>query len=176
MAEIVQAPAPGTPTESHSNVTGTALRDSFRSWPTGVAVISGYDGRLPLGMTCNSLTSVSLEPPLLGICVANSSATWPQIRSSGKFCVSVLAHDQEQAGRDFASRDPDRFRDARWHPRESGPALTDALAWFDCSILNEMPAGDHAVVLALVRDVEVSRDGQRPLVFHGGRFLAIPTP
>ena len=176
MAEIVQVAAPDVPADSHADVTPTALRNGFRSWPTGVAVIAGFEGGLPIGMTCNSLTSVSLEPPLIGVCVANSSATWPQIRSSGRFCVSVLAHDQEQAGRDFAGQDADRFRNVRWQPRASGPALTDALVSFDCSIFSETPAGDHAVVIAFVHDIVVGRDGRQPLVFHGGRFITIPTP
>ena len=174
MADIVQAAAPGVPADSHAHVSPATLRDGFRRWPTGVAVITGFDGAVPVGMTCNSLTSISLEPPLLAVCVANGSASWPGISRSGRFCVNVLAHDQEHIGRAFATRDADRFHNVRWQPGPSGPALADALLWFDCSIFGETPAGDHTVVLALIHDVRVGREGQQPLVFHAGRFVTVP--
>lgn len=150
-----------------------ALRAVFRVWPTGVAVVAGHENAVAVGMTCNSLTSVSLDPPLLGFCVAKSSRTWPRLRRAGRFCVNVLAGNQEEICQAFAQRGSDRFRGIRWRARGSGPAIAGALAWLDCSLHGETDAGDHTFVLASVLDAETARAGDPPLVFHAGGFATV---
>ena len=138
---------------------------------TGVTVVTTDDGSgAPAGLSVNSFTSVSLEPPLVAFCVATTSATWPRIRAVGTFCVNVLAHDQEDLARGFATRGADKFRGVGWRPAESGaPVLAGALAWLDCTVEAEHPAGDHVIVVGRVRETGVARD-VGPLVFYRGGY------
>ncbi len=136
--------------------------------PTGVTVVTAF-GEEPVGMAANSVTSVSLQPPLLLICPARTSTTWPLLREAGRFCVNVLAHGHEEVSRQFAASGVDRFAGVAWHERRAGPALDEAVAWIDCEIDAEHPAGDHTIVIAKVLDLDVS-GAYRPLVFFGGRY------
>ena len=112
---------------------------------------------------------MSLEPPLILVCPARSSATWPLIRAAGEFCVSVLAAHQEGDARLFASRGADRFAGIGWHPRHGGPALDDAIAWIDAELRHEHDAGDHTIAVARVIAVEAGA-GRSPLVFLRGGY------
>lgn len=106
------------PVASFDSVT---FRRVLGQLPTGITVITavGTDGA-PVGMTCNSFTSVSLDPPLVLFCVARTSTTWPRLDAAGSFCVNVPAsHHDEVSGR-FATRGPDRFAGLRWVRRPCG--------------------------------------------------------
>ena len=137
--------------------------------PTGVTVLTGHGPTGPVGMSANSLTSVSLDPPLLLVCPAKSSQTWPVIRGLRRFCVNVMARHHEPTVRRFAVRGIDRFEGSGYHDRDSGPALDDAIAWIDCELLHEHDAGDHTIAVCAVRDLEPAADGE-PLVFFRGRY------
>jgi flavin reductase (DIM6/NTAB) family NADH-FMN oxidoreductase RutF len=147
--------------------------DHFRNvlghLPTGVTVITAHTPAGPAGMSANSLTSVSLHPPLLLVCPAKSSETWPVIREVGKFCVNVMASHHEPTVRRFAVRGVDRFEGSSYHDRSSGPALDDAIAWIDCEVLHEHDAGDHTIAVCAVASLENATDGE-PLVFFRGRY------
>ena len=147
--------------------------DDFRHvlghFPTGVAVLTAALPEGPVGMACNSLTSVSLRPPLIAVCPAKRSDTWPEIRKAGRFVVNLMRADHEHVVRAFSHKDIDRFAGVRYHPRSAGPALDDALAWIECSITIEHDAGDHHVVLARVQALE-ARGDIAPLVFYQGRY------
>jgi 3-hydroxy-9,10-secoandrosta-1,3,5(10)-triene-9,17-dione monooxygenase reductase component len=145
------------------------FRRVFGHLPTGVTVVTATLEGEPVGMAANSVTSVSLRPPLLLLCPALSSTTWPSLRQAGRFCVNVLAHDHEVVSRQFAASGIDRFDGVPWHARGTGPALDEAIAWIDCEIEAEHPAGDHTVVIAKVLDLDVS-GAYQPLVFFGGRY------
>ena len=93
---------------------------------TGVTVITAMDGDEPTGMAANSFTSVSIEPPLVLFCAAKSSSTWPRIRAAGHFCVNILADDQEEICRLFATKGAERFKGVGWRTGDSGaPVLHD---------------------------------------------------
>jgi len=147
--------------------------DYFRTvlghMPTGVTVITAHSPDGPVGMSANSLTSVSLDPPLLLVCPAKSSETWPTIREGGRFCVNVMAAHHEPTVRRFAVRGVDRFEGSSYHDRSSGPALDDAIAWIDCELLHEHDAGDHTIAVCAVFDLEHAPEGE-PLVFFQGRY------
>lgn len=145
------------------------FRDVLGHLPTGVVVVAtnGPDG--PVGMAVNSITSVSLDPPLISICIARTSSTWPRIRSTGRFCISILADHHEQTSRRFAGADPDRFSGATWREHLGGPVLDDAVAWLDCIVYAEYAAGDHVIVVAQVLDLGAVDDG-RALVFFRGSY------
>ncbi|HEX8770591.1 MAG TPA: flavin reductase family protein [Acidimicrobiales bacterium] len=145
-------------------------RQVLGHFATGVTVVTAAVGGEPAGLAVNSFTSVSLEPPLVAICVANMSATWSKIREAGWFCVNVLADDQEDVCRVFAGRGTHKFQGMGWKPAESGaPILNDVLAWVDCAVVAEHDGGDHVIVIGEVRDMAVVREGL-PLVFYRGGY------
>lgn len=152
-----------------------AFRDVLGHWPSGVVVVTGTVDGSPSGMACNSFTSVSLDPPLIGFFPATSSSTWPGIRDAGRFCINVLAGHHEQVSRTFAARGIDRFAEVPWHERAGSPALDEAVAWIDCTLEKEVETGDHTLVLGRVVGMEAT-DGADPLVFHRGRYAGIARP
>lgn len=145
------------------------FRDVLGHLPTGVTVMAALDPDGPVGMAANSVTSVSLHPPLVLVCPAKASATWPRIREAGHFCLNVMASDQERLARRFSKRGLERFEDVPWRARPSGPGLEGALAWIECTILEEYSAGDHTIVIARVDALEAADEGE-PLVFFRGRY------
>ncbi|WP_040728718.1 flavin reductase family protein [Nocardiopsis chromatogenes] len=149
---------------------GGELRRMFGHWATGVAVITsrGANGR-PVGFTCNSFTSVSLDPPLVLFCVARASSSWPLMRPSNRFRVNVLGHGQRALGRRFTSKDTDRFAGVDWRDGAAGPVLEGAVATLAADVVSETDGGDHVVVVGRVTDYETRAQGE-PLVFYRGEF------
>jgi 3-hydroxy-9,10-secoandrosta-1,3,5(10)-triene-9,17-dione monooxygenase reductase component len=153
-------------------ITPQQFRHVLGHLPTGVTVIAGYGPDGPVGLAANSLTSVSLDPALVSFCPARSSTSWPRVRQVERFCVSVLGADHEHVSRQFARSGTDKFADIAWHERSAGPALDGAVAWIDCVLVAEHPAGDHTIAVARVLDVEAveSVDEAGALVFFRGRY------
>ena len=146
------------------------LREIMGHYATGASIVTAtFDGK-PHGLAVNSLTSVSLEPPLILFCPAKSSDTWPAIRDAGHFVVNILAHGQLDMLKKFAKKGADRFADVGYHDSPSGsPVLHDVLAHLECRIEEIYDAGDHYVTLGRVLDLDVSDTGV-PLVFYRGGF------
>jgi flavin reductase (DIM6/NTAB) family NADH-FMN oxidoreductase RutF len=160
----------GVSTAVDLEVDPTALRRVMAAFPTGVTALAALVDGVPVGMAANSFTSVSLDPPLVSVCVAVTSTTWPVLRRASRIGVSVLSHEQEAASRSLASRGIDRFAGLSWRTTDDGAILlNDASAWFDCSLDREIRAGDHEIVLLGVHGL--GTDPQTPpLVFHGSRY------
>jgi flavin reductase (DIM6/NTAB) family NADH-FMN oxidoreductase RutF len=149
----------------------TTLRRVLAAFPTGVTALAALVDGEPVGMAANSFTSVSLDPPLVSVCVATTSSTWPALRRATRIGVSVLSHEQESASRSLAARGIDRFADLSWHATDDGAILLDgATAWFDCSVEREIRAGDHEIVLLNVHGLGTAEPHTPPLVFHGSRY------
>jgi flavin reductase (DIM6/NTAB) family NADH-FMN oxidoreductase RutF len=146
------------------------LRQVFGSFPTGVTVIAALVDGVPAGLAANSFVSVSLDPPLVSICVAHTSTTWPFLRRAARLGVSVLGAHQEQVGRQLSARGIDRFAALRWRTSPDGAVMLDgSSAWLDCSVEREIPAGDHDIVLLRLHEVDADPD-VAPLIFHGSRY------
>lgn len=146
------------------------LRRVFGAFPSGVTAVAGLMDGTPVGLAASSFTSVSLEPPLVSVCVAHSSTTWPTLRRARRLGVSVLSAEQEEAGRALAARRTDRFAGLDWRATDGGAVLLDgASAWLECSISRQIRAGDHDIVLLRVHDLAADHDVS-PLVFHASRF------
>jgi flavin reductase (DIM6/NTAB) family NADH-FMN oxidoreductase RutF/uncharacterized membrane protein len=151
------------------------FRQVLGHFATGVTVVTGAgshtDGS-PVGLSVNSFTSVSIDPPLVAFCVGRKSTTWPLIRATGRFTVNILSADQEGVSRRFASTaaGSNRFEGIGWHPSPAGsPVMEGALAWIDATIEIEHEAGDHVLVIGRVTELEVAREGA-PLVFYRGGY------
>ncbi len=160
---------PGPPTAT-GGTDGARFRQVLGHFATGVTVVTAVDDTGPLGLAVNSFTSVSLDPPLVAICVNRASTTWPRIRATGRFTVNILSADQEGVSRRFASTGGNRFAGVGWQPSPAGaPVLDGALAWIDATVEAEHDGGDHLLVVGLVSALDVTREGA-PLVFYRGGY------
>ncbi|WP_328912095.1 MULTISPECIES: flavin reductase family protein [unclassified Streptomyces] len=148
----------------------TELRRVFGAFPTGVTAIAALVDGVPVGLAANSFTSVSLDPPLVSVCVAHTSTTWPALSGLARLGVSVLGSHQERACTQLAARGGDRFADLDWTATDDGAVLIDgASAWFDTSVEQHIRAGDHDIVLLRVHALDAD-PAVVPLVFHSSRF------
>lgn len=146
------------------------MRRTMGRFATGVAVVTTLDDTgAPHGMTVNSLTSVSLDPPMLLVCFNHGARTATAIATTGRFAVSILAARQEPIARRFATRAADHFEGLPLtYGTHQVPVVPDALAHLECTVDRSLESGDHTVVFGLVH-CACDRDGQ-PLAFLGGRF------
>ncbi|HET7195744.1 MAG TPA: flavin reductase family protein [Nocardioides sp.] len=147
------------------------FRDVLGRFATGITVVTAVSGGDPVGMTCQSFMSVSLEPPLVLFSPAKTSRAWPAIQRSGRFCVNFLAADQEPLSNIMASRGVDKFASLEWTatPETGSPLLDGALGYVDCTIHAVHETGDHYVVIGRVQDLDATRDGD-PLLFYRGEY------
>jgi pimeloyl-ACP methyl ester carboxylesterase/flavin reductase (DIM6/NTAB) family NADH-FMN oxidoreductase RutF len=125
------------------------LRAAFGTFMTGVTVVTTRDTTgAPRGFTANSFTSVSLDPPLLLICIGRTAASCATFTDASGFAVNILAEQQKDISGIFASKRSDKFSAVPWHPASSGNPLIDgAVAWFDCARANVIEAGDHVILV-----------------------------
>jgi 3-hydroxy-9,10-secoandrosta-1,3,5(10)-triene-9,17-dione monooxygenase reductase component len=150
-----------------------SFRDALGMFATGVAFVTAAPDGEPAGLIVNSLTSVSLEPPLVSFCPSRRSLTWQRIRRTGRFGINVLARQHEQFAIRATPAGADRFADLDWQPGPHGtPLLTDALAGLECELLAEHPAGDHWIALGRVEHLRIS-PSKDPLVFFARAFTAL---
>ncbi len=146
------------------------LRSVMGRFCTGLAVITATDADGPQGMLVQSLTSVSLDPPLVLFCPQKTSTSWPRIRATEAFGVNILSAAQHHLCSVFATSGADKFDGVEWQPHDSGaPVLSGHLAFLGCRIHAVHDAGDHEIVVGLVEDM-VASDMDDPLLFYRGRF------
>lgn len=133
-----------------------ALRDAFGSFLTGVTVVTAYDPRgKPIGFTANSFSSVSIDPPLLLVCLSKASSNYDALTNSKGFAINVLAETQIETSNTFARPVKDRFDDCVWRKSPRGyPIIDDVSAWFDCSMHNIIEAGDHVILIGRIESFE----------------------
>lgn len=145
------------------------LRRVFGAFPSGVVAVAAQVDGAYVGLAASSFTSVSLEPALVSVSVANSSSTWPVLRAAGHLGLSVLADHHDAACARLAGPADRRFDGLALHATAGGAVLLeDAVATFDCTIHREIVAGDHTIVLLRLHAVD--DEGGSPLVFHRSGF------
>lgn len=154
------------------NIDTSDLRRAFSSFATGVTVVTTCSSsNEPVGFTANSFSSVSLDPPLLLVCVANGIRCHSVFSSANSFAVNILAEEQQEVSRTFASRGVDKFGKVQWTSGQTGsPLLDGVVAWFDCVMHEIVPAGDHSIMIG--RIVDYRYDSRAPLGFCGGAYLS----
>ena len=160
-------------TELTSSIDQRTLRDAFGAFPSGVvAVAASVRGQLT-GIAASSFTSVSIDPPLVSFSIATSSSTWPLLREAGHVGISVLAAHHDTLCRQLAGPREQRFDGLPLSVTEDGAVLlNEAVATYDCTIRDEIEAGDHVIVLLALHGVG-SGDGEHPLVFHRSGFATL---
>ncbi len=146
------------------------FRDVLGRFATGVTVVTSVSQGQPVGMTCQSFSSVSLSPPLVLFCPAKTSRAWPLMRSAGHFCVNLLAAGQDDLSNAMATKGADKFTGVSWSQSKTGaPLLDGVLGYVDCTIHQVHEAGDHYIVVGKVQDLGFG-DAEDPLLFYRGRY------
>ena len=161
------------PVSEKTPVDVQALRKTLGQFATGVTVIAARsaDGAL-VGLTANSFGALSLDPPLIVWALRKSSPSLPVFEGSDQFVVSVLAEEQVEVSRRFASHAPNKFDGVAHALNEHGvPLIHGATAWFECRTVSRQIAGDHCLFIAEVERF-TSADAA-PLLFHAGGYFAL---
>jgi flavin reductase (DIM6/NTAB) family NADH-FMN oxidoreductase RutF len=152
------------------------LRQAFGAFPSGVVAVAAENARGPIGIAASSFTSVSLDPALVSFSVANTSTTWPRLRTMGRLGLSVLADHHDAVCRQLAGPAEGRFQGLDLRTTERGAVLiADAVARFVGGIEREIEAGDHTIVLLRLHEVDDTGGGS-PLIFHRSAFTSIHEP
>jgi 3-hydroxy-9,10-secoandrosta-1,3,5(10)-triene-9,17-dione monooxygenase reductase component len=158
-----------TPTTA-SSFDKRSLRDAFGSFATGVTIVTtaGADGT-DIGLTANSFSSVSLDPPMVLWSLARSSGSIEAFRNNAHFAVHILSADQEALSARFASKGVDRFAGLALQRGPDGiPLLPECMARFACKLAYQYEGGDHVIFVGEI--IDFSHSARKPLVFHGGRY------
>ncbi|WP_405404397.1 flavin reductase family protein [Paracoccus sp. Ld10] len=154
------------------------FRQALGRFTTGVTVITTCtaDGRRE-GMTANSFSAVSLDPPLILWSIRNEAVTLPAFTAAGVFAINILTQEQAALSHHFATPSPDKFADIGHSAGHGGcPVLDDTLALFECDLHQIVEAGDHAIMIGRVVRASFD-DAASPLLFSGGRYaVAAPLP
>lgn len=174
----LDAPTISPTSDTTSSIDQVRFRDAVGQYASGITIITGRDTQGPIGFTCQSFYSVSVDPPLVSFSVMKTSTTYPRIRDTGTFAVNVLSVGQETASNQFARRGTDKWAGITWHPTHEGnPVLDDTLAWLDCTIHAEHDAGDHIIVIGRVLQLGRTNDKQpKPLLYFEGQYRTLLSP
>jgi flavin reductase (DIM6/NTAB) family NADH-FMN oxidoreductase RutF len=159
--------------ERLSSFDNRELRSAFGSFMTGVTIVTtaGVDGQ-PRGFTANSFTSVSLEPPLLMICIGKQAASMEVFRHARGFAVNILSEAQKEISVLFASKRADKFEAAKWRAGPFGnPLIEGSAAWFDCARYQVIDAGDHIILMGHVEAFSYS--DANPLGYARGHYITL---
>lgn len=159
-------------TSALDTVAVDTYRDAVSLHAAGVAVVTSVADDEPVGLTVSTFASHSVSPPTISCDLAASSRTLLAIRGARRFAVHLLASDQEEIARRFATRRIDRFAGLDWRYRDGLPALPGVVARFGCDLLTDVEVGDHAVVLGTVTSTDTHPD-RRPLVHQARRFHSV---
>lgn len=150
-------------------VDSSRFRQVLGHFCTGIVIVTAADDDGPVGLTCQSFSSLSLDPPLVLFCPSKSSSSWPRIKATGRFAANVLAADQEELSRRFATSGIDKFAGVGWRPGRTGaPVLHDVLAHVECELEFVHEGGDHDIAVGRVVDLEMDHEGRPLLFFRGG--------
>ena len=146
------------------------LRQAFGCFPSGVTAFCGLLDGVAEGMAASSFTSVSLDPALVSVCVANTSTTWPKLAKLDRLGLSVLAGDHAPIARALASKTGDRFDGVDWTATDSGAVFVHgATLWLECAPFKRVAAGDHEIVVLQIVALAMYPD-VAPMVFHRSNF------
>ncbi|HKT18341.1 MAG TPA: flavin reductase family protein [Stellaceae bacterium] len=153
--------------------TAREFRDALGLFPTGIAVVTTVDGDgRPAGVTVNSFTSVSLEPPLILVSLARTSRSFDAFTKAKHFAVSLLRHDQRQVSSAFASMAGERFSQVRHRAGLGGCLIIEPhLVAFHCDVYARHDGGDHVLILGKVTQIEPGKDAvPKPLLYFRGQY------
>ena len=163
--------------EDTMDVSQADFRRVLGRFASGVTVVTTCDGEHRLGITVNAFSSVSLDPPLILVCIEKTSYLHQVMLRNGYFAVNLLADDQQALSACFAGHSGARrnFCNAPSHTAATGaPILDHSLGWIDCRIVNVFPGGDHSIIVGHVEALGASEG--RPLLYYRGKYPPIKGP
>jgi flavin reductase (DIM6/NTAB) family NADH-FMN oxidoreductase RutF len=161
---------PSSPEPEPERSFGQLVKQAHRSFPTGVTVVTACTGGAPVGLAVNAFTSVSLDPPLVLVCVNSGSRSHPALCTARYLGISILSREQSGVARRFAISGGDKFSGIGWHHGEHGaPVLDRASASLEIEVTDRVVAGTHSVIFGRVVAVQTSK--RPPLVYSGGQFF-----
>jgi 3-hydroxy-9,10-secoandrosta-1,3,5(10)-triene-9,17-dione monooxygenase reductase component len=151
----------------------TQYKDAMSRFITGVTIVAGIEDGQPVGFTCQSFVSLSIDPPFVAVAPARTSTSWPRIARAGSFCVNVLGDHQEELCGGFAVSGGDKFDGVDWHPAPvtGAPVIDGSLAWVDCQVELVHDAGDHELIIGKVLDLGTGEGS--PLLFFRSHFATV---
>ncbi|MFD7029812.1 flavin reductase family protein [Streptomyces sp. NPDC059917] len=143
-----------------------AFREVLGAFASGITVVAALDGDgRPAGLACQSFASLSLDPPLVLLCVGKGSTSWPAVRAAARFGVSILAEEHRPVCEALGRRGAQKFAEVDWEPSAHGAVrIAGALATADCALEEVHEAGDHYLVTARVLEL-TAREGGSPLLY-----------
>ena len=147
------------------------FRKALGTFATGVTVVTGLTPKgVPVGVTVNSFASVSLDPPIILICLDNNTGCLKAFCEGERFAVNILSENQQDLSEEFAGPQEHKFKDRAFETWDSGcPILPGCLTNLECTRLNTFEGGDHLIVLGRVDRIEHA-DGRRPLLFYQSAY------
>lgn len=160
----------GNPPSKSAPLTSASLREAFGHFPSGVIAIAAEVDGARVGLAASTFVPVSLTPPLVSFCVQNTSETWPRIKDVPVLGISVLSEVHDVAARTLAAKTGDRFAGLETVSSDAGAVFVKGTSvWLESAIEQEVPAGDHTIVILRIHDVTV-HDEVPPIVFHRSGF------
>jgi flavin reductase (DIM6/NTAB) family NADH-FMN oxidoreductase RutF len=145
------------------------LRRVLSHFASGVVVVTGVVQDSPFGLTCQSFTSLSLDPPMVLFCPSKSSTSWPRLATAPCLCINVLSAGQHRLSEGFARSGTDKFAGVAWSPTPHGaPALDGAAAHVEARISARYDGGDHHIVTCVVDALSGGSDPDPLLYFRSG--------
>jgi 3-hydroxy-9,10-secoandrosta-1,3,5(10)-triene-9,17-dione monooxygenase reductase component len=151
------------------------FRNAMGHFATGVTVVTVLDGQGGIGgLTANAFSSLSLDPPLVLICVDTFSQARIFIASEKVFTIHFLADDQEKTAASFAQHGPNKADGVIWELSQQGiPRLTEYMVALECQLENEFEGGDHTIIVGKVLDISIHESNRPPLTYYKGRINAL---
>ncbi|MEH6564516.1 MAG: flavin reductase family protein [Halopseudomonas sp.] len=167
-----------------------SFREALGHYASGITVITSEAENQPLGFTCQSFYSVSMDPPLVSFSVKANSYSYPHIRQAGRFAVNILSGKQAGIANQFARQGSDKWRGVKWQPSPLGNPLIDgSLHWLDCEVHAEYAAGDHLIVIGEVKALKLQHflppslqhsfqhsAATQPLLYFKGQYCSLAEP
>jgi len=148
------------------------FKNALKLWASGVTVVTAQTESLGLkGMTATSFSSVSMDPPQILVCINKTADTGDAVLEGKSFAVNILKAEQQEISNQFAggASQEERFANVKWHKGEAGsPVIDDALASIECTVVDQVLAGTHWVVIGEVQNVEC-RSGE-PLMYYNSAY------
>jgi flavin reductase (DIM6/NTAB) family NADH-FMN oxidoreductase RutF len=146
------------------------LRQAYSCFPSGVTAVCALKDGKPIGMAASAFVPASLDPPLVSLCIQRSSSTWPKLRVLPRLGISFLGEMHDTTARQLSAQAADRFEGVDWVCTAEGAIfIRGATAWLDCSIEQELPAGDHELILFRIQRLN-TQPQVGPLIFHRSGF------
>lgn len=152
------------------------FKEVMGNYPTGVSVVTtmGEEGK-PVGLTINSFASVSLDPVLVLWSIDHGASSLQDFKKASRYAIHILAAEQTDICKTFASKDTDRFGMCEWNVSKNNvPIIADSFAVLECKIFKQVEAGDHTILIGEVENINVSSD-KEPMLYHRRQFGAIPS-